>query len=300
MPFTVTGSAPTNGFFMDSTGRVGLRTGTPVLDLHISTGNTPGQRYEQTSAGGFTAQTWDVAGNEANFFVRDVTGGSRLPFRIRPGAPTSSIDISASGKVGVGTASPTETLHVVGAVKVTGTVGTVTANTVSMDYLTNGGRLVAFGPSAGTAATFNLVLRSSDSSIGTTAMTFDSSARLGLGVTAPTNPIQHSNGAFLSAGGVWTNSSSRDLKQDIRELPADQAFTTLKNLNPVTYAYKVDPDEHHVGFIAEDVPDLVATQNRKGVSPMDVVAVLTKVVQEQQNTIDELKVRLAKLEEHQQ
>src|SRR4051794_12033402 len=112
VPFTVTGSAPTNAIFVDSTGRVGLRTSTPVLDLHIATSNTPAMRLEQNNSGGFTAQTWDVAGNEANFFVRDVTGGSRLPFRIRPGAPTSSIDINASGNVGVGTASPSNSLHV--------------------------------------------------------------------------------------------------------------------------------------------------------------------------------------------
>src|SRR5258705_5929718 len=71
-------------------------------------------RYEQNSGGGFTAQTWAVAGNEANFFVRDVTSGSRLPFRIRPGAPTSSIDISATGDVGIGTASPAKKLHIFG------------------------------------------------------------------------------------------------------------------------------------------------------------------------------------------
>jgi hypothetical protein len=111
VPFTVTGSAPTNSVFVDSTGRLGLRTSTPVLDIHVATSNTPAMRLEQNNSGGFTAQTWDVAGNEANFFVRDVTGGSRLPFRIRPGAPTSSIDINASGKVGVGTASPSEQLH---------------------------------------------------------------------------------------------------------------------------------------------------------------------------------------------
>lgn len=111
-PMSIAGSAPTNAFYMDSTGRIGFRTSTPVLDLHVTTGNTPALRFEQTSSGGFTAQTWDVAGNEANFFVRDVTGGSRLPFRIRPGAPTSSIDISADGDVGVGTASPQELLHV--------------------------------------------------------------------------------------------------------------------------------------------------------------------------------------------
>ena len=77
-----------------------------MLDLHARTGNTPGLRLEQDNSGGFTAQTWDMAANEANFFIRDVTGGSRLPFRIRPGAPTSSIDIAASGNVGIGTGAP--------------------------------------------------------------------------------------------------------------------------------------------------------------------------------------------------
>jgi hypothetical protein len=112
VPFTIRAGAATNSIFVDSGGRVGFRTGTPVLDLHVATGNTPALRLEQNSSSGFTAQTWDIAGNEANFFVRDVTGGSRLPFRIRPGAPTSSIDINASGEVGIGTASPDQSLHV--------------------------------------------------------------------------------------------------------------------------------------------------------------------------------------------
>jgi hypothetical protein len=55
----------------------------------------------------------------------------------------------------------------------------------------------------------------------------------------------------------------------------------------VTFSYKVNPEENHVGFIAEDVPDLVSTKGRKGLSPMDIVAVLTKVVQEQQRTMQE-------------
>ena len=128
VPFTVEGGATTDSVYVDSTGRVGFRTATPVLDLHVNTSNTPGQRLEQNSSGGFTAQTWDIAGNEANFFVRDVTGGSRLPFRIRPGAPTSSIDISADGKVGIGTASPGQKLDVAeGDVKVSKTNGGTTS-----------------------------------------------------------------------------------------------------------------------------------------------------------------------------
>jgi len=112
VPFTVTAGASTNSIFVDSTGRVGFRTSTPVLDLHVNTSNTPAIRLEQNNSGGFTAQTWDIGANEANFFIRDVTGGSKLSLRIRPGAPTSSIDIAADGKVGVGTASPSQKLHV--------------------------------------------------------------------------------------------------------------------------------------------------------------------------------------------
>lgn len=111
-PFLVTAGAATNSIFVDSTGRVGFRTSTPVLDLHVVTGNTPALRLDQSGAGGFTPQIWDVAGNEANFFVRDATNGSRLPLRIRPGAPTSSIDISADGDVGMGTASPGAALNI--------------------------------------------------------------------------------------------------------------------------------------------------------------------------------------------
>jgi hypothetical protein len=103
MIMSLTAGAAANSIFVDSTGRVGFRTATPVLDLHVNTSNTPAMRLEQNSSGGFTAQTWDIAGNEANFFVRDVTGGSLLPFRIRPGAPTSSLDISSLGRVGIGT-----------------------------------------------------------------------------------------------------------------------------------------------------------------------------------------------------
>ncbi|HEX6083977.1 MAG TPA: hypothetical protein VF266_05600 [Thermoanaerobaculia bacterium] len=136
VPMTITAGASTNSIFVDSTGRVGFRTATPVLDLHVSTSNTPAIRLEQTNAGGFTAQTWDIAGNEANFFVRDVTSGSRLPFRIRPGAPTSSIDISADGDVGVGTASPDTKLNI---------EASDDANTITLVQNTNSTGLSAAG-----------------------------------------------------------------------------------------------------------------------------------------------------------
>ena len=143
-PFKVSAGAPTNSLFVSSNGDIGVRTSTPVLDFHANTSDTPGLRLEQTNAGGFTAQTWDIAGNEANFFVRDVTGGSLLPFRIRPGAPTSSIDIDADGNVGIGTASPDYDLD----------VANTGANTLMAVRRTDGATmLIAAGPLQGSIGT---------------------------------------------------------------------------------------------------------------------------------------------------
>jgi hypothetical protein len=64
----------------------------------------------------------------------------------------------------------------------------------------------------------------------------------------------------------------------------------------VKYAYKTDQTEKRVGFIAEEVPELISMKDRKGLSPMDIVAVLTKVVQEQQKTINELSGKVEGLE----
>ena len=59
------------------------------------------------------------------------------------------------------------------------------------------------------------------------------------------------------------------------------------------YAYNADPSEMQVGFIAEDVPALVAQNDRASLSPMDLVAVLTKVVQGQQALLAAQQAQLA-------
>jgi Chaperone of endosialidase len=102
------------------------------------------------------------------------------------------------------------------------------------------------------------------------------------------NGVNITNGRFVS---------SRDLKQDIVNLSTEEATQTLKDLSPVKFSYKTDFQKHrHVGFIAEEVPDLLAAWDRKSIGALDVVAVLTKVVQEQQSTVATLTKRLNALE----
>jgi hypothetical protein len=82
------------------------------------------------------------------------------------------------------------------------------------------------------------------------------------------------------------------LKENITAVSAEEAITALRGLNPVKYNYKSEKDEKYLGFIAEEVPETVAMKDRKSMNPMDIVAVLTKVVQEQQKKIAALEARL--------
>ncbi len=97
--FTIESSNVNHALYVDDGGRIGFGTNAPVVELHIKEGDSPTVRLEQDGSNGWTPQTWDLAGNETNFFIRDVTNGSALPFRIRPGAPTSALEIEASGEI---------------------------------------------------------------------------------------------------------------------------------------------------------------------------------------------------------
>ncbi len=109
--FAVESGARASALYVESDGDIGIGTSNPVLDLHIVTGNTPSLRLDQDSSAGFGAQAWDIAGNEANFFIRDVTAGSRLPLRLLPGAPSNSIFLAANGDLGLGTSAPSRDVH---------------------------------------------------------------------------------------------------------------------------------------------------------------------------------------------
>jgi len=157
---------------------------------------------------------------------------------------------------------------------------------------------------AGSGGTGYKIFTSSGVAVGAVASSIltrfhiDYSGQIGLNTyVVPGIAIATGTGAYLSAGGAWTNASSRALKQDIRKLSVEDALRTLEGLEPVSFTYKATDGESHVGFIAEDVPELVATKDRKGVSSMDVVAVLTRIVKEQQAQIAELATEVRRMRE---
>lgn len=111
-PFRVDAGAPNDSLRVDNAGDVGIGVANPVVELHVKDGDSPTLRLEQDGSSGFTPQTYDVAANESNFFIRDVTNGSRLFFRAQPGAPADSMFIANDGDVGFGTNAPSNNLHI--------------------------------------------------------------------------------------------------------------------------------------------------------------------------------------------
>ena len=305
--FEVDAGAGANALRVSSSGKVGIRTGTPVLDLQVTSTDTPAHRFEQTSGGGFTAQTWDIAGNEANFFVRDVTGGSRLPFRIRPGAPTSSIDINASGLVGIGTASPVANLDV------------VSSSAPTVGRLRGAGAgILEMSDSNGAADKKNYQIRSQGDVFKLTllndarnAFVVDnilvavSTGNVGIGTAAPTQLLSVNGTAGKPGGGTWDVFSDERLKNVKGRY--NTGLKALMQLQPIRYEYKpnnplgIKLEGENIGFGAQSLQKIIpeaVTRNSAGylmVKSDPILWTMLNAIKEQQKEIVELKSQIQKL-----
>jgi hypothetical protein len=113
-PWRVMAGAPDYSFLLGENGDLGLGAQNPEVKLHLNDNDTPAVRLEQNNDSGWTPYVWDVAANETNFFVRDVTNSSNLVFRLMAGAPGNSIYVSNTGNVSLGNTNPAVKLDVEG------------------------------------------------------------------------------------------------------------------------------------------------------------------------------------------
>ena len=295
----VDAGAPANSVRVASTGKVGFRTATPVLDMHANTTDTPAIRLEQNNSGGFTAQTWDVAGNEANFFVRDVTSGSRLPFRIRPGAPTSSIDIAATGNVGIGTGSPTNAkLYIFG--------GNDAASTNAIHISSTDGTQTEFAFFSANQATEYLRMGYfNGTQLKNVFFDVGNTGRVGIGTTAPDQMLSVNGDASKNGGGSWLTFSDERLKNIKGQFRT--GLNAIMQLRPLRYEYKKDnavgiqSDREYIGFGAQAVQKVIpeaVTANANGylmVNSDPILWSMVNAIQEQQKQIEELKKEIKQL-----
>jgi uncharacterized protein YgiM (DUF1202 family) len=211
----------------------------------------------------------------------ELKGTKNLVAKFRDKTELGNSQIYDDGnQVGIGTTSPKQRLEVNGSIQIHEQNSSVAGLMITQSSGDTG---------------YIMHNRASTLTIGAGSVdriTVDRDGNVGIGVSRPSHPLEMSSGAHVTTGGVWTNSSSREKKENIEILQADVATSAVMSLQPVLFNYRNEVGEEYVGFIAEDVPDLVAVGDRDALSSMDIVAVLTRVVQEQQRKIRELEERL--------
>ncbi|HZU27012.1 MAG TPA: tail fiber domain-containing protein [Bryobacteraceae bacterium] len=67
------------------------------------------------------------------------------------------------------------------------------------------------------------------------------------------NLMSMSNGAYLTSGGAWTNSSDRNLKSGLRQVSGADVLKRLSAVPITTWSYKAEGEEvRHMGPMAQD------------------------------------------------
>ncbi len=112
------------------------------------------------------------------------------------------------------------------------------------------------------------------------------------------------NGAYLTAGGTWTNGSSREFKENFQSLDRDELLASIAAMQIDSWNFK-NTDERHIGPIAEDfvaafdvgtVRESDGQRENQYLSASDVAGVSLAAVQVLLEKIEQLETRIAELE----
>jgi hypothetical protein len=286
-------------------GNVGIGISSPAAKLHVhdSTNSIGGSRLTLTQAAqgttifdGLATISSPSGGYLWNYENKPLIFGTNNVERIR---------VDSTGMTGFGLSTPTARVHA-GSVGSEGTptfiAGThIASQATNPDNWTHmaiisgslGQARLNFGDGfnddQGSVAYNNATDAMIFIANATERMRISSTGNVGIGQAGPTHPLHMGSGAHCTAGGTWTNASSRVLKFDIEPLEDEEYSRILRELDDlevVRFRYKSEPDVEHIGMIAEDVPAEIASPDRKGIPTADAIAFLMAAVKAQQAKFD--------------
>lgn len=111
------------------------------------------------------------------------------------------------------------------------------------------------------------------------------------------HPLATSTGAYLSAGGAWTNSSDSTLKAGFTAMDAEAVLQKLASLPVTRWHYKGEAEADHVGPMAQDFRAAFGLgSDERSIATVDADGVLMLAVQALEKRTRELEDHVALLE----
>jgi hypothetical protein len=296
---------------LNENGNVGIGLDNPSAKLHVFASTDQTQILRLSTSDRFLAFGTPVA-EQATFQTNCQRYHFDQPIAIESGIINSIHDLHLqtagnnqvtvlqnNGNVGIGTDTPTSKLHVATSENQT-TILRLSNRDLRLDFNIENDEQTYFQTNSkgynfdqpitlasGTLNSIgNLTLKTSNTEQITILQT---NGNVGVGTTSPEVKL-HVAGDIKVDGKVISNdsqvASSSTHKENIIDLTSQEAADLLKELNPVKFVRKEDSiQQQHAGFIAEEVPDLVASEDRQAVRLMELVAILTKRVKDHEHTI---------------
>jgi hypothetical protein len=296
-------SSPTERMRIDSSGRLGLGTSSPAELLHVSGGNI---RFGST---GFIGE--DVSGSPVLISI-GVNPGSTytvtrdIQFLANPNNASSSVLMTIkgqTGRVGIGTTTPSSTLHVYessGNNKLELQSASL-ANTEQASFSATGGaRSQAYGIYKHSGIT---------NPCGYVGLTCEDAAQNFLWADNSDQLRISTNAGHIgttSGTVIGTQTSDERVKNILG--PVEYGLEILKQIEPVRYSLKSQPDIEQLGFIAQQVQPLVPQSvfdtkehiegepedapTKLGMEYVALIPVLVNAIKELSAEVDALKAQL--------
>jgi hypothetical protein len=214
--------------------------------------------------------------------------------------PTNLHWDNTNSRLGIGTASPNESIHSTGSILTNGVFFVINTNpgfifqendvaNSDWDFQVNGGNILFYEVNDGRSV-FDLRYQ------------FRAGGQLWVGNTSSYGNylLQVKDSLYVNgnvSAAAYTTRSDYNLKDDIFDLK--YGLNDVLKLQPVEYTYKSNGSKQ-LGFIAQDIgtilPEVVSFEESMSVNYQAIVPILTKAIQEQQALIKALEQRIINLE----
>ncbi|QGW29664.1 tail fiber domain-containing protein [Phnomibacter ginsenosidimutans] len=288
-------------------GRLGIGTSVPQAGLHLNVGNAEALRLQAVDPyisfvddnGTFTGY---VLSGQSNSGEMRVGTNVAIPIHLRPNNITA-LTASTTGKIGIGTTSPTQQLEVVAG---------PSANATKIVIGNRGG----FGPAAlefvsdyGLASQWRPgFIMSGDNGNFTGNLAFYTNGTGSGNLYNAVKGMEIRNGSVLTATGSVGSFSDERLKENI--VPFHDGLNVINQINPVQFDYKANApfanSQTQIGIIAQELEKIAPymvrqttegnVQDMRWVDHQAYIFLLINAIKEQQQQLLEANKKIADMQ----